>query len=103
MLTNKLDLSLLRCSIKFKYNEHKLCFTKYTLVHNWDPEDVDLVFYTEQELRQIKWSFGHPEIRTKLNLFKMAKVTRPDKATEHLIKGITEFCQICKENVGPPG
>ena len=74
MYSNGLDLSIQDKCMIYKERQHPLFMENYCLVHRWEP-DRNLCMYTEDEIRKLHKSFGHPTVNA---LSKTLKNARPN-------------------------
>lgn len=72
MVLKKLDISIQKCDVTYAGLFQKLTMEKYFLIHGWKPRDLPYLLYSEEELRTIHGSFGHPSVRATEGPWKIA-------------------------------
>lgn len=72
MIDNGLDVSLQGRYLHVGQRRQPLSIENYFLVYRWTARNTSFALYTEQELRKIHRSFGHPSVRATEQLLKRA-------------------------------
>ena len=97
-----LDISIQDELMKFRNLEHPLSMENYFLIHRWEPNEMSFVLYTEQELRKLHRTFGHPSVSA---FMKVLRSARPDEMTKEVkdwITDITRSCVTCQTYASKP-
>lgn len=102
MYVNGLDFSLQNKTITFEGRVQELIMDNYFLIHRWSPKDITTALYTEDELRTIHRTFGHPSITTTEKLLKRAQEKSLDNETRSNIRRLAEDCSTCKKYAPKP-
>lgn len=63
MLDNSLDISIQNATVSYGGKTQKLIMDNFFLKQKWGPDDIPHALYTENELRTIHRSSGHPSIK----------------------------------------
>jgi hypothetical protein len=88
------ELSIQRKSLLLSGKEQPLHLENGFLVQKWE-ENEALALFTEDQLRKLHRSFGHP---TAGSLYRLLKGARPDKASSSVrdaIYELTKACNVC--------
>ena len=99
---NCLNLDVQREKILFNGKEQDLILRNDFLIYEWSPEDMHVVLYTEQELRQLHRNFGHPTISALKKMLKRANPEHQDKKTKDTINEIVNNCKTCQKFASKP-
>ena len=102
MLQNGLDISIQNSVMTYKSFSHPLQMRNYFLIHKWEPCDVSHSLYSEQELRKLHRTFGHPSASA---LIKVLKAARPEQMTPEVrnnVMNIVKSCVTCSTYASKP-
>ena len=99
---NMLDVKLLENRIELDGKSQGLVFENGFIIHRWRNTDTLSALYTEQEIRRLHRSFGHPSAQALYNILKRARPSDIKDTALREITRIAEECSTCKENAGRP-
>jgi len=102
MVQNGLDISIQKSEISYKHRKHPLILENYFLIHRWKPEDVSYSMYTEDELRKLHRSFGHPTVSAFKKVLKAARPDEMNSEVKEWISTITAACSSCAKYGSKP-
>lgn len=74
----------------------------YCLIYSWKPKDVQYAMCTEADLHLIHRNFGHPKVRTTINLLKRASDNNVPTSTRKAKAAIEKYCETCRLNDTAP-
>ena len=102
MLDNGLDISIQKKIIPYEGREQELILENYFLIHRWKPEEIYYSMFTEQELKRLHRSFGHPTVNALVNILRRAQPDKTNKNIEEAISQLTKACITCATNAAKP-
>lgn len=102
MKESGIDISLQNETVLFAGRTQKLQLENYFLKHRWGPSDLSFALYTEDELRRIHKTFGHPSISATERLLKRATGGTLNTQNRRAIEQIATSCRICERNRRAP-
>lgn len=99
MIQNELDISIQNILVTYDNRNQKLTPENLFLTHRCSRTDMQFICYTEEELRMIQTTFGHPYIQYMTSLLRRA--SEPDKLdtqTRKALEDIRKSWQIWRKN-----
>lgn len=79
-----------------------LKFEIFSLIHEWDPQDMMFPMYTKPKLMKTHLVFLHPSINDTRGLIMQVSGGSLDRKTRYTIDKISDQCKICKKNAPSP-
>lgn len=74
----------------------------YSLIHRWRPSNFPCAFYTEEDLRTIHRSFGHPSVQSTEGLLKLVTGLTLSREGRDTIDEISHTCTPCRTPAAAP-
>jgi hypothetical protein len=101
MMENEIGLDILNGHAVFGDHVQKLHFVNGFWVHRWEPGVFPSSYFTEEELRKLHRSFGHPSVTALTNVLRRA---RPNESAgvRAMLDSIVQDCKVCSLTAAKP-
>lgn len=102
LIENGLDISLQGGYLYIGNAQEPLTLNNYFFIYKWSAGSIPYVIYTEDELRKIHRTFGHPSVTSTHNLLRRASDEPPKPEVRRQFEIIDENCRICRRKSSDP-